>query len=328
MTLLRTILFVAVFFTALAGLAGCDHEVSLDWGMKQAYSPPPEPIQPTRTSLTRLAEELELTVIQNGPDIARLQNAANTVTLFADPYGAVYVNGDRLSAGGRIDASGGVMFVPVELASRIRPRLRTARPHATRTIQPRIIREKPQWLATVVLDAGHGGKDPGAMSPAGDREADIVLDVVRRAASLLQQRGIKVLLTRDNDTFVELDDRVSFANRHRPELFVSVHADAALNTKAQGFTVFVPRRESPESASQRLGDALSRRLEAVAAVSRGVRRHELNLRVLENTRTPAVLVELGFMSNSRERALLLQPEYRKRLAMALADGIETHLEAR
>ncbi len=326
MTLLRTILFVAVFLAALAGLAGCDHEVSLDWGMKETYSPPAEPIKPTRTSLTQLAEQLELTIIQNGPDIARLQNAANTVTIFGDPYGAVYVNGDRLPAGGRIEPSGGAMFVPVELASRIRPRLRHARPHVARTLSP--VPTQKKWIATVVLDAGHGGKDPGAMSPAGDHEADIVLDVVRRTASLLQDRGVKVLLTRDDDTFVELDDRVSFANRHRPELFVSVHADSAHNTKARGFTVFVPRRESETSPSQRLGDALARRLEAVAAVSRGVRRHELNLRVLENTRVSAVLVELGFMSNAQERALLLQPAYRKRLAAALADGIETHLAAR
>ncbi|MBS3820800.1 MAG: N-acetylmuramoyl-L-alanine amidase, partial [Phycisphaerae bacterium] len=185
-----------------------------------------------------------------------------------------------------------------------------------------------RWLGTVVLDAGHGGKDPGAMGAGGDREADIVLGVTREAATMLQHRGIKVLLTRDDDTFVELDDRVSFAGRHRPDLFVSIHVDAAGNTQARGYTVYVPRRAAEDSPSEQAGERIARGLERVVAVSRGVRRHAKNLRVLEKTSVPAVLVELGFITNAGECRLLLRREYQARLAGALVGGIEAWLKQR
>lgn len=325
--LLRIILCVLIGPLVGLGLAGCDYsEVSLDWGMHQRNGSSPDALRVKRMSLTRLAEELDLTIIQQGSDMARLQNSANTVTIFPDPYGSVYVNGQRVAVDGRVETHGGALFVPPSLPAAIRKSMRQARVVASPPPAPAPVPQR--WLGTVVLDAGHGGKDPGAMSPAGDREADIVLDVVREAATRLQDRGVKVLLTRDNDTFVELDDRVSFANRQRPELFLSVHVDAAGNLNACGFTVYVPKRTGEASASQNAGEALAQRLEAVTSVSRGVRRHDVNLRVLEQTRVPAVLVELGFISNAGECRLLLQPAYRQKLATALADAVAAHLEAR
>jgi N-acetylmuramoyl-L-alanine amidase len=305
--------------------AGCE-EASLNWGIQQRYAPRPEPVKQQLT-VTQLARELGLTVIQPGPDVVRLQNAANTVTIFSDPYGAAYVNGQRVPAGGRIEPAGPSLFVPASLTETIRAAMRREPPVAPRprTILAAAPAPRATWIGTVVLDAGHGGKDPGAMSRGGDREADIVLAVARHVATMLQDRGVQVLLTRDGDTFVELDDRVSFANRHRPDLFLSIHVDAARSTEACGFTVYVPRREPQPSPSRRAGDALAARLESVASVSRGVRQHEKNLRVLENTRVPAVLIELGFITNGSECRLLLRPAYQQRLAAALADGAEAHL---
>src|SRR5207244_7186271 len=102
-------------------------------------------------------------------------------------------------------------------------------------------------IQTIVLDPGHGGKDPGARGPGGLTEKEVVLDVARRLRDLLQDRlGKKVLMTRDKDAFVELDDRAKFANGHKADLFVSI-----ISTRTRG----APRAGSrcTTSASPRTG---------------------------------------------------------------------------
>src|SRR5207244_5958147 len=90
-------------------------------------------------------------------------------------------------------------------------------------------------LRVLVLDAGHGGHDPGAVGPGGLQEKDLVLDVTRRVARLLEDRlNVKVLLSRDADHFVALRDRTSFANKERADLFVSIHANAHRATASAG----------------------------------------------------------------------------------------------
>jgi N-acetylmuramoyl-L-alanine amidase len=124
-------------------------------------------------------------------------------------------------------------------------------------------------------------------------------------------------LTRSDDRFIELEERSSLANRLRAELFVSIHADAARNRTAQGFTVYVARQ--PARSSQDAADAVARRLQAAGAFSRG--RKEANYRVLVGTTCPAVLVELGYLSNAQEASLLTRPAYRRQLADAIANAV-------
>jgi len=95
----------------------------------------------------------------------------------------------------------------------------------------------------VVIDPGHGGKDPGAIGPTGVREKDVNLDVSRRLARMLRERGIKVVLTRTADVFVELEERSRIANREQPDLFLSIHADAAPRASAEGATTYVVQEE-------------------------------------------------------------------------------------
>jgi N-acetylmuramoyl-L-alanine amidase len=174
----------------------------------------------------------------------------------------------------------------------------------------------------VVIDAGHGGKDPGATSIHGDKEKGIVLDVARRVAENLIGHGVDAQLTRSDDHFIELEERSALANRLRAELFVSIHADSARNRSAQGFTVYVARQSS--RPSQDAADAIARRLQAAGAAPRG--RREANYRVLVGTTCPAVLVELGYLSNAQEAAMLARPAYRRQLADAIAEAITDYLQ--
>ena len=178
--------------------------------------------------------------------------------------------------------------------------------------------------ATIVVDAGHGGRDPGAPGLGGGNlpEKQIVLMIAQHLASELSGAGAHVIMTRRGDNYVSLDQRVAISTRNRADLFVSVHADAAGNQAATGATIFIARQAS----SRALGVALSihRAFTAAGIESRGVRREDF--RVLKNSRCPAVLVESGFVTNSVEARKLNTSSYRNRVAQAIARGIADYLK--
>ena len=108
---------------------------------------------------------------------------------------------------------------------------------------------KDKWrLDIVVLDAGHGGKDPGAIGKYGTKEKDVVLDITKRTGKLLERSGIKVFYTRDEDVFVPLMDRTKMANEKNGKLFVSIHANANKNRKIRGFETYLLRPGKSEDA--------------------------------------------------------------------------------
>ena len=221
-------------------------------------------------------------------------------------------------------------------------------------------------LPLVVLDPGHGGRDPGAIGGGGTQEKRIVLatalDLRRR---LEASRACRVLLTRSRDAFVPLADRVEFARRREAAIFLSLHADSAPG--ARGASVYT----LSETASDAMSEALARR-ENRADLAGGLRlpsvspevqrilislmRHEtragssrlarLTVRelgeevpllpnthreaafvVLKSPEIPSALVELGFLSDPRDEAALRRPDHRARLAQALARAVRGWLEA-
>jgi len=116
-------------------------------------------------------------------------------------------------------------------------------------------------IQTIVLDPGHGGKDPGARGPGGLTEKEVVLDVARRLRDLLQDRlGKKVLMTRDKDAFVELDDRAKFANGHKADLFVSIHINSHPRRATRGIEMYhfgiASDRRAMEVAARENGDTM------------------------------------------------------------------------
>lgn len=221
----------------------------------------------------------------------------------------------------------------------------------------------------VVIDAGHGGVDPGARGPRGVREKDVTLSVARRLAAILRaDRGLDVRMTRDADTLIALRDRPRLANRwraeggdeDRPALFISIHANAHRQSSAVGFETYFlseaktadARRvaemenaaEQYEEPDGRPADALSFILQDLrqnlylressdwAAIvqerldrihpgpNRGVK--QAGFVVLNGAFMPAILVELGFITNPEEEGLLAHPGRQAELAEQLAGSVK------
>jgi N-acetylmuramoyl-L-alanine amidase len=188
-------------------------------------------------------------------------------------------------------------------------------------IQPRI--------PMVVLDAGHGGRDPGA-NGFNLNEKDVNLAIVLKVGELLTQNGIKVVYTRKDDTYVDLDLRSSMANLYNAALFVSLHSNANLSPDPSGTeTYYYAPLENPELYIQKderskLAACLQQSLVAkLGRNDRGIKQG--NLSVLRETVMPSALIELAFISNPIEGELLKQQQFRDSAAQAIADGITGYM---
>jgi N-acetylmuramoyl-L-alanine amidase len=181
----------------------------------------------------------------------------------------------------------------------------------------------------IVLDAGHGGKDRGCEdSPEDCQEKALTLETVYLVKAYLEKMGYRTFLTRKEDCFVPLDDRVSMANESQAALFVSVHFNAATNKKAKGIEVFycdseenVVRKESSKRLAKLL---LDKAIACTEATSRGVKTG--NLRVIKKTTMPAALIEGGFLTHPEERSRCQDPIYLNALAWGIARGIDDYFK--
>ena len=175
---------------------------------------------------------------------------------------------------------------------------------------------------TVMLDAGHGGSDPGAQR--GDiQEKEITLAIVEKLKSLLEQKRLKVVLTRADDAFVSLEDRVGMTNSLAPDAFLSVHINSLeTNSTIHGIETYFQTEQSKELARS-IHDSLVSRL---SAPDRSIRKARFY--VINHTAHPAVLAEVGFISNKEERAKLISSDYQEQVADALARGVILYLSKR
>jgi len=190
------------------------------------------------------AEELGLqyTAVPGGankpPVAVSLSDAKHNVMLYADMMN-VTVDGEVWSLTEPILAGEQDIMLPPTLRKRLAAYLNLRLPDAKQEAPASAPAEGPLKGRLVLIDPGHGGRDPGA-SGRTLREKDLVLDVGGRAAELLRGAGMDVVMTRQTDVFIELDDRVRIANRYNPDLFVSIHADAASDRSTNGTSVFYP----------------------------------------------------------------------------------------
>ncbi|MHC4431016.1 MAG: N-acetylmuramoyl-L-alanine amidase family protein [Planctomycetota bacterium] len=238
-----------------------------------------------------------------------LKNSANTVLIFTISGARVYVNTKPVAQTGKVDKSGGQVRVSRSLVSKIRPALQ----HPAGGPEPVLRR----LSGCVVIDAGHGGKDPGARSVLGFYEKNINLTVASKVARLLSEKGLRVRMTRSGDSFIELEERAAIANRLKADLFVSIHADSFPKSSRRGYTMYVARAAS--RSSFRAAGAIGRSMSRTGLASHGTQ--TADFRVLTNTQGPAVLVEMGYLTNRREAALLKDPYFQNRIAQAIADGV-------
>ncbi len=216
-------------------------------------------------------------------------------------------------------------------------------------------------VARVVLDPGHGGTDPGAIGPTGVKEKEVTLDIANRAAAVLTKHGISVVLTREDDHFVALEERTARANAASADLFVSIHCNAADRHDKRGIETYVldtsndivaarvASRENATSqaatqelgvilASMRLADQathsthLAELMQKAAVASLRAKYtqvhdggvHNAGFYVLVGARMPAALFETSYISNPVEEQALATEEYRQRLADAVVNAIEAY----
>jgi N-acetylmuramoyl-L-alanine amidase len=223
-------------------------------------------------------------------------------------------------------------------------------------------RGRAQPLRLIVLDPGHGGHDTGALGPSGLAEKDVVLDVTRRVARMVEDKlGIKVAMTRTEDAFIALRERTAYANKLKADLFVSIHANAHPRAVSQGVETFflsseatdnearqlaaiengVVQLESPaarqkadvlktilwdlaQSEFQQESSALAETVQdsmsrALGLVNRGVK--QAGFHVLGGAAMPAILIEIGFLTNPKEERRLASAEHRAAAARAIYAGL-------
>jgi len=173
--------------------------------------------------------------------------------------------------------------------------------------------------ATVVLDAGHGGSDPGAQR--GDiQEKEITLSITYKLKRALEAKGVRVLMTRADDSFVSLEDRVKLTNSTNPHAFLSVHINSLeSNNNIHGIETYFFNEQSKSFANLIHGSLVKE----LNAPDRAVRKARFY--VIHHTPLPAVLAEVGFISNKDERAKLISSDYQEQVAQALADGVILYL---
>ncbi len=173
----------------------------------------------------------------------------------------------------------------------------------------------------IIIDAGHGGFDPGAIGYTGLQEKEPNLAIAKKLAEILDNKGQKALLTRNRDKFISLQKRVSTANEADAELFVSIHANSINNNTAGGVeTYYNGNNNNSRLFAEKIHDKLSRSL---GIIDRGIKKD--NFYVIKYTKMPSVLIETAFLSNPREEKLLRSPEFHSKAAALIADGIIDYL---
>jgi N-acetylmuramoyl-L-alanine amidase len=272
-----------------------------------------------------LAGRLGMEVSQSDDNKIVFNDADNTVTIYPK-NDQVYVNNNYLSPLGRTKKINDMLHVRSNLEQQIRSALisgiKPPIPQITRPVEKVLLPRRPVVTGrTIVIDAGHGGKDPGATSSSGYEEKTVNLDVALQIAQTLRDKGYKVIMTRNNDEFIELEERANIANRNKADIFVSIHSDSSTKSSTNGFTVYVERSSS--SASVHLANAIDRRMSQTGLSGNGM--SKADYRVLTHTRCPAVLIELGYLSNYWEAKQLKNKDMQRQLAQAITEGITDYI---
>jgi N-acetylmuramoyl-L-alanine amidase len=186
---------------------------------------------------------------------------------------------------------------------------------ACSTVTTTGVKNTSKTFNTVVVDAGHGGKDSGAYRRYGPPEKVIALDVAQRLNRKLRESQLKTVMTRNSDVFIELNDRVAIENAQKNAIFVSIHFNDSRRRGIRGFETYYH-----SGASLDLANGIQQKLATIpSSANRGV--HTANFRVLRLATCPAVLVECGFLSNRRDGGQARDWEYRELLADRIAEAI-------
>lgn len=282
------------------------------------------------------------------------KDAENAIIAVGSSY--VLVNGKIEDIKYPVSLSDGMVIVPYEFAQRLSQRFKKP------LIEPQLMPKKEPFIGinNIILDPGHGGKDPGAIGKTGLKEKEVVLDVAKELKSALLSKGFNVIMTRESDTFIPLSERVEIANKNQGDLFVSLHTNASRAKMARGIEVYylseltenngeveegtednsaeyIPNGQCNSSAyldrileefilianrndsielANTVADSISERL---FIRNRGIKRAQFF--VLRGAKMPAILIEIGFITNRFEERNLKNEHYRRMVVEVIAEGI-------
>ncbi|MGB7087769.1 MAG: N-acetylmuramoyl-L-alanine amidase, partial [Phormidesmis sp.] len=262
-------------------------EASPDWAISASES-----------GIVILPEDISISDV---PDQGGLAETATAEAAIAVSAPAAIASNDRLPAANREQTR--QLETPRELSAGELPTL-------------------PNGRFTVVIDPGHGGRDPGAVGIGGLQEKEVVNDIAPRVAALLRQQGANVVMTRDRDIEVDLAPRVQIAERANASVFVSIHANAISMSRpdVNGLETFYA-----SDAGQRFANTVhSTVLSEMRMRDRRVR--SARFYVIRQTSMPAILIETGFVTGAEDQPNLANPAWRERMAEAIARGILIHLQ--
>ena len=175
----------------------------------------------------------------------------------------------------------------------------------------------------IVLDAGHGGEDPGAIRDDAI-EKEITLEVAKKTKTILEESDYKVGMTRDTDRYIELGDRAKFANERKAKVFVSIHCNSSEDYSGKGIETYYTEQKGLEDEIL-AGMIQESLIEETDANDRGIK--VANYTVIVRSTMPSVLVEVGFLTDAEENDLLQNEEYQRKLAKGIAEGIKKYLRS-
>ena len=276
----------------------------------------------------------------------------------------ILINGDEKKIGSPVVLNNGVVYVPVSFVRSGLGLIVEARPQAEKIYEKKP--EEPRApgrysIRSIVLDAGHGGKDPGAVGRRiGIKERDLTLSIAKKLRRILEDNGIRVIMTRDSDAFIPLPERVKIANASGADLFISIHINASRSRSMNGFECYYLSEATDDNAraleafenatlktdegtivehTSSLDKTLwdmklteNRRESAQLAgdicgsvqnslITRNRGVKTARFYVIKFTRIPSVLVEIGYLSNKFEELKLKDDGYSDRMADVVAKGI-------
>lgn len=270
--------------------------------------------EPIVHSIKRTDKNLEMTLYNvNLPNVTKLANKIKTGGL----KNAVVKN---------IGAIGFAIVIPIENKTTIDCLENLNATKLILTVKSPVSVQQQQIQKTdktishriIVIDPGHGGSDPGAMR-GNDQEKTMTLDIANLVVENLKAHGATVYMTRHDDTFVSLSDRVVYSNEKAPDLFVSIHINACENENVHGIETHYYKDNSLDLAKYVHKSIMS----GIDENNRGVLKSRFY--VIRNTTAPAILLELGFISNAAEREKLKDSNRQKKMAELITEGIINYL---
>lgn len=244
-------------------------------------------------------ESLKISDLKNGGAKIQIPVANNT-----DKYD-IFLGADGKTL--RIKIKSEVQYIPKE------------EPITEEIVVPQVVQKHTGGKKYIVIDAGHGGSDCGALRN-GINEKDITLDIAKRVQAQLEKKGYVVAMTRTDDTYVSLQDRVDYSEIFNPDIFVSIHVNSSNSESPSGIETHYYKDNSLKLAKYVHASLLNN----INAKDRGLFKSKFY--VINHTTAPAILIETGFISNPNERAQLITESRKNATTKAIVEGIDEYFK--